>query len=266
MRCLLYVDPSPRGEWGLHLAELLPLSLASSWTLLATAEDAAADPELLARARSRISRPEVEIDERVVAGPAERAVADEAESGAYRLVLVPPAGRNALQRMLKGSRVATVVRSVKADVLVARRPPARIDRILAALSGGPFTRTVARTALDLGRALGAETRFQHVVSEVVLPFGGRGTHEAGPDARETARDPEVRVRAALRELGVEASLTALEGLVVDEVLSEVEHGAYPLLVVGARSGGASSRWGSDDLAVRILLQCPASVLVVRRGG
>ena len=55
---------------------------------------------------------------------------------AYGLVIVPPAGRNALTRMLKGSRVATVVRSVKASVLVARRPPQRVRTILAAISGG----------------------------------------------------------------------------------------------------------------------------------
>jgi nucleotide-binding universal stress UspA family protein len=265
VRGLLYVDPSPRGEWALQLASLLPESLVSSWTLLATSEDAAADKQLLARARTRFSGRSGGVEEKTAAGPAERAVGGEAESGAYGLVLVPPAGRNALQRLLRGSRVATVVRSVKADVLVARRPPARIDRILAALSGGPFTRTVARTALELGRALGAETRFLHVVSEIVLPFGGHGAREAVPDAREAARDPERRVRAALRELGAEASLAAQEGLVVDEVLAEMENGAYPLLVVGARSGGASSGWGADDLAVRILLHCPASVLVVRRG-
>ena len=265
MRALLYVDPSPRGEWALQLAFLLPDSLVSSWTLLATSEDAAADSHLLARAQARVSGRGIAMEEKTAAGPAERAVAAEAESGAYGLVLVPPAGRNALQRLLKGSRVATVVRSVKADVLVARRPPARIDRVLAALSGGPFTRTVARTAIEVGRALGAETRFLHVVSEVVLPFGGHGAREDVPDAREAARDPERRVRAALRELGAEASLATLEGLVVDEVLVEVENGAYPLLVVGARSGGTSSRWGADDLAARILLHCPASVLVVRRG-
>ena len=53
-----------------------------------------------------------------------------------------------------------------------------------------------------------------------------------------------------------------EGLVVDEVIAEVEQGAFDLLVVGAppeRDRG----WGREDTTERLLLACPTSTLVVR---
>ncbi len=260
MDWLLYVDPSARGEWALQLASLLPPRLAPSWVLLATTEDLAADPSLLQRARARLGRASEGVREKTAAGPAEAAVASEVAAGAYEVVVVPPAGRNAIQRMLRGSRVATVVRSVRAEVLVARRPPARIERVLAAVSGGPLTEAVVRRSLEVGSALGAQVDFLHVASEVALPFRGPGEDEPSA-ATEVTAGSAAAVRAALEQAGHSGELVVQEGLVVDEVLSEVEQGAHHLLVVGA--GAAVRPWAAEDVAERILVHCPASVLVVK---
>ncbi|HET7292986.1 MAG TPA: universal stress protein [Vicinamibacteria bacterium] len=252
MHCLLYVDPSHRGEWALRLGRLLTPAL-ERLTLVATDEDAARDPALLTRAREAL-RGARALDEKRLPGPAERAIPLEAAGGAYDLVVVPPAGRGALQRMLKGSRVATVVRSVRASVLVARRPPERIAGILGAVSGGAATAGVIRATVAMEAALGARSAFLHVASEVALPYKrGRGGEQA------PALDEMAAARALLAEAGRE--LLVREGLVVDEVLAEVEHGAYDLLVAGASSGEAA--WGREDVTERILLRCPTSMLIAR---
>ena len=103
----------------------------------------------------------------------------QAEATAYGLVVVPPAGRNAWQRMIKGSRVATVVREVHCPVLVARRPPPQLDRILAAVSGGAATEEVVAAAAELARGLNGHVDYLHVTSEVALPFE---PHEEAPAA------------------------------------------------------------------------------------
>jgi len=43
-----------------------------------------------------------------------------------------------------------------------------------------------------------------------------------------------------------------EGLVVDEILEELNNGAYDLLITGASA--ADSGWGHEDVTERILLQ------------
>src|SRR5687768_9781135 len=158
MECLVYVDPSPRGDWALSLAAALPGRERWSFHLLATEKDAAADPGLLDRARDRLTGARA-LRTGARPGPPRAAIVAEVDASPYRLVVLPPAGRNALQRMIRGSRVATVVRRVHAPVLVARHPPARIERILAAVSGGAATNAVVDWASDLGGGLGAHVDY-----------------------------------------------------------------------------------------------------------
>ena len=262
MDCLVYVDPSQRGEWVLTLAAQLPRGYASRMVLLGTEEDEALAPGLLARAAARLAVTGTLLVERLAAGPAERAILEESTAHTYGLVIVPPAGRNALTRMLKGSRVATVVRSVRASVLVARRPPARLGRMLAAVSGGTVSEALVEATLRLETATGARATFLHVVPEIALPFARTaGSAEDATQAHvEPTADPAATVRRLLQARGRE--LVEREGLVVDEVLAEVEHGAHDLLVVGVPSERERS-WGREDTTERLLLACPTSTLIVR---
>jgi len=257
---MIYVDPSPRGEWALALARLLPAALRPPLVLLATDEDVQHHALLLEQARARLGRAEA-VALRHRPGPAEHAIVAEASEAHHNLIVVPPAGRKAIARMLRGSRVATVVRTVQANVLVARRPPPSIRRVLAALSGGRLTHAVAEAAARLAGPLGAELLLLHVAPEVTLPF----THHPGPlppagagsdtDALETVRAAAARVGAA--------RMDAREGLVVEEVLEEVEAGAHDLLVLGASPAMAAHRWAVQDVTERVLLRCPVSTLIVR---
>lgn len=252
MDVLVYVDPLPRGEWALTVAAQLSSGWARSVHLLATSEDVAADASLLARARKRLAAgPAITESSRL--GPAERAVVEAASARRYALVVVPPAGRGAVARMLKGSRVATVVRRVRAPVLVARRPPVRIERVLAALSGRGSTAPVVSAALAWERHASARATFLHVRPEVALPLG------AGLEERLGSGEREV-VRGVLRARDREDDLRDREGLVVEEVLDEFEAGAHHLLVIGAR--GEDGGFGREDVTERLLLRCPGSTLIV----
>lgn len=258
MSCLIYVDPAPRGEWALALARLMLPALRPPLVLLATDEDVERQPGLLEQAQARLGGPDA-VTLRHRHGPAERAIVAEATEARHDLILVPPAGRNAIARMMRGSRVATVVRKVEADVLVARRPPPSIRRVLGALSGGRLTRTVAEAAARLAGSLGAELLFLHVVPEITLPFGHQPAAPAPAGSGET--EALAMARAAAARLGV-ARVDAREGLVVEEVLEEVEAGAHDLLVLGASSAPPAQRWAVEDVTERVLLRCPVSTLIV----
>jgi nucleotide-binding universal stress UspA family protein len=255
MDVLVYLDPSPRGEWALAAAAQLPTRWKGRLRLVATDEDAAADPSLFARARTRLGSATVETLTRP--GPAERAVIEEARERHYGLVVVPPAGRGAVARMLKGSRVANVVRRARAPVLVARRPPDRMERVLGALSGGDTTEAVLEAALAWEERPGARAAFVHVRSEVPLPHGDSALPELpGPAEHEAAR-------SALAARGRASDLQLRDGLVVEETLDVFESGAFHLLVIGAH-GESSAGFGREDVTERLLLICPGSTLIVPR--
>lgn len=256
MDVLVYVDPSPRGEWALSLAAQLPPAWATRLHLLATSEDAAAEPDMLARARGRLAAAaNVTVGTRE--GPAERALIAEARAQPWGLVVVPPAGRGAVVRILRGSRVATVVRSVEAPVLVARRPPALVERVLAAVSGGESTDAVVDAAIQWQTHASARVSFLHVSAEVALPSEPRRPGPGGPTALE-------RIRSALDRRGRAEAVAVRDGLVVEEVLDAFETDAHHLLVIGAR-GEDDIGFGREDVTERLLLRCPASTLIVPRG-
>jgi nucleotide-binding universal stress UspA family protein len=254
---LVYLDPSPRGEWALSVAAQLPARFRGDLRLLVTEEDAAADPALVDRAEARlVAAGPVDVLKRP--GPAERAVLEEARSRRYGLLVVPPAGRGAVARMLKGSRVATVVRSARAPVLVARRPPERIERVLGALSGRDTTAAVLDAALAWEERAAARASFVHVRSEVPLPLAAEGA----PPELPGGVDLEAAF-AALAAQGRAGDLQQREGLVVEETLDVFEAGAFHLLVVGAHGEG-SAGFGREDVTERLLLGCPGSTLIVPR--
>lgn len=257
MDVLVYLDPSPRGEWALAAAAQLPPRWKGRLRLVATEEDAAADPSLLDRARARLADCGP-LETLTRPGPAERAVIEEARARRYGLLVVPPAGRGAVARMLKGSRVANVVRRARAPVLVARRPPERMERVLGALSGRDTTTAVLEAALAWEERPGARAAFVHVRSEVPLPQG-----DVAPPPEAPGGDEHEAVRAVLAARGRAADLQRRDGLVVEETLDVFESGAFHLLVVGAHGEGAAG-FGREDVTERLLLGCPGSTLIVPR--
>jgi nucleotide-binding universal stress UspA family protein len=263
--CLVYVDSSSRGEWAVTAAAQLVPNVVPRAMLLATKEDVAAAPDLLVKAAAAL--PPGSTRQLVLPGPAERAVQEAASRVRYALVVVPPAGRKAIARLIKGSRVATVVREVKASVLVARRPPPAFRRLLLAVGGGVHSAATALGAIEVAKALGADLHVLHVDSGVELPSELPWTLKRPPSEKVAQRIDRAAsldgVKKALDAAGYGASIRTRNGTIVGEVLAEVEEGAHDLLVLGAHRAAGAARWVLDDVTEQILLGCPVSILVIR---
>jgi len=265
MNVLTFVDPSPRGEWALRLTAEFAGRLAHRVVLLTTGEAASADPGLLDRAASAVGGLEaVVVEKKVRPGRPRQVIIDEARENPYELTIFPPAGRSGLQRLLHGSRVRSVVRHIASSVLVARRPSARIRRILAAISASPFGQTTVGAGLEVAKAIGAEISEIQVVSKIAIPAGeplGEGRPAGGPEDRpEELLD---RVQEEFVAAGRKPQIVIRQGLVVEEVIEEVEAGNYDLLVVGHHLASDAAADLQQDLCERLILWCPVPVLVIQ---
>ncbi len=263
MNILTFVDPSPRGKWALQLTKEVAARLANRVVLLATEEHARADPAILDRAEEALEAPDgLVVEKKVRPGRPRRVIVDEANAHPYEITIFPPAGRNSLQRLIQGSRIRSVVRHISSSVLVARRPAPRIRRILAAISASAFGQTTVGAGLEIARALDAELTAIHVLSNIPIPAGGPPA-EGDPPAGADPRTSQLldKAREEFRAHGLEPRILLRDGMVVEEVIHEVDAGAYDLLIVGHHIPQGVDL--HQDLAERIIFWCPIPVLVVQ---
>lgn len=264
MHLLVFVDELPTASQALALADLLATHFPAQITLLTTEE--AGGEALLEQATTHITAPIQ--DRRVRPGSAEEVIAAESKSGRYDLIVLAPAGRHGLDRLLRGSRVRNVVRSVATSVLIARQSLNTFRHVLVGVTGSAHSQVDVRVAAQLARAFGAQVTVLHVVSQVPLIFTGLAEMRHDLD-RFLATDALVaqqlkRAREILQEYEVPSRIELREGLVRDEIVAEVTEGGHDLLIVGAHVRGEGvAGLLLDDIADHLVRECPISTYVVR---
>ncbi len=271
MRILLYVDGSRYSQWALQVALVLIAHFQTAVTLLTPGRDAGVDPDWLAEARQQLmAATQGTLREASQPGSAEEAIMVEADAHAYDLILLAPAGRSGLRRLLHGSRVAQVVRTSETSVLVAREPLTAIQRMLVSVGGDRRSLQMVEAAAQWARALGAKTTILHIVSQLPLFFTGLDAEEGHQtDAQMLAMEPEAQevlqeARRILEEAGVFDRLLLREGLVDEQVLKALDTEDIELLVLGAHASAGVNRLLIDDLCDRLVQRSPVTTLVVRQ--
>jgi nucleotide-binding universal stress UspA family protein len=257
---------------------------------------AAADA-ILSSARE-IVRPQIqEILAKVRVGQPATEIVGEAEEGHYDLVIVgnKPNG-GLLARLLPCSTAAHVVGHAPCPVIVAKGEIGPIQRILLCDSGsedpsvgllttllpddGPIPATLpsgsgvpaklrrcTKILLNLLEG-GGEIVVLHVMSQMSAGPGVRGKQlrsdmealieERAPEGELLTRDIE-----ALENLGFRARARVRHGLVVEEIVDQVQSEEYDLVAIGAHRGQGWQRILLEDLAHRIVVELKRPILVVR---
>ena len=270
MQILLYVDGSNNSQWALHVALTLIRHFDTQLTLMIPDAGADADPAWLTAAREQLTAATAgDLREVSQPGTAEEAILAELAAHTYDLVLLAPAGRRGLSRLLHGSRVAQVVRQSNTSVLVARAPLTEIRRMLVSVGGTRQSLEMVEIAAQWAQALGARATLLHVVSQLPLFFQGL-TAEEGHHTSDELLAIEPESRAVLQEavdmlqrVGVFDQLLLREGLVEERVLATLETEGTDLLVLGAHAASGVNRLLLDDLCERLVQKSTVTTLVVR---
>ena len=208
----------------------------------------------------------------------EEGIAQEVLGGDYNLVILAPAGRRGFIRLFYGSMVAKVVRKVSTSVLVVRGGFVPPRRILVCVSGSRHSLSNVRAAAQLAGMFGSTVSVLMVLSQLPVEFKKEGGAGAGLDPRlrgepagawqerflASEHPLAVHMRAAddlLRNLGVKGGVRVTEGLVVDEILDELEAFDHDLLVLGThRAEDYDPMY--EDLTSEMVQKSPRTTLVV----
>jgi nucleotide-binding universal stress UspA family protein len=250
-------------------------------------EPQAAAGAIQARAREILMPQCPEVRNKVRSGHPATEIVREAGEGRYDLVIVGerPAS-NLGARFLFGSTTIRVVEHAPCPVIVAKGEIGPLRRFLLCDSGRVdpsvglaqsvlATREAEASVLQRFVELPVnlledceEIVILHVMSQIGAGPGveGKPLRGAAEDLLEEGTPEGELLRRnldALDRMGIAARAKVRHGLVVEEILHEVQSGAYDLVAIGAYRGKGWQRILLDDLAHRLIVELRRPVLVLR---
>lgn len=276
MRVLICTDGSPSSEQAAALIGRLSLATTGEVTILAVLEHREEQGQLAAalqRMQADLGGPRPGLQTKLVAGNPAEMILLEVEQHPSDLVVVSAHGRRGLTRFKTGTTTGRLARELHLPLLVARRVPDQVRRMLICTGAEAPSMETLRVGGQLASHGSAELTLLHVMSQIALQ-PERTTDElfaSAEGAMESGTREGMHFKQAiriLRDMGVTAEITPRlrHGLVVDEILSELDQGDYDLLAIGAHRRPGLTRWLEimlDDVAEQLLSHAPCSVLVVR---
>jgi nucleotide-binding universal stress UspA family protein len=199
----------------------------------------------------------------------------------YDVTIVAAASRRSASQVGLGPVARSVAEHAYGAVLLARESQSQSGlRVLMLLDGSESSLTAMRTAAQVIDVREAEITLLHVVETPWLHPGPDQEWLGYEEENEERIDPEAQIQQAFAQdgegllqaaweqlpQGAAVSTRVREGIPGDEILSEVESGAYDLVVAGAS--------GSHDLKHKILgsvsgkvaWNAPCSVLLIGPSG
>lgn len=275
MNILICTDGSPSAEKAAALVGQLPPFAESKIALLGVCE-AESDHASLAASMERIltalggARPGMRQCIRY-GQPVEQILA-ETQEHAYQMVVIGWRDDRRLPVLKLGSTAEKLARRLQTHLLVVRNLPQKLQRILFCTGAEPLAVKTVQRGGQLIAGLQAEVTLLHVISpsELRSTPTPEALYYSAEEAIQRGSSVGKHLQKAIQQLqqaGVSGTIRPIlrHGLVVDEILVELQRGDYDLLVAGAHHQPGQNRWLGvllDDITDQLLNQSPCSVLIV----
>jgi nucleotide-binding universal stress UspA family protein len=173
-----------------------------------------------------------------------------------------------------GSVSRTIARRAASSVLVVRRKPAEVSRIVIGLDGSDnAARAVAFVAALRAPRYGEVTLVtaveqMSVPSQALAPLSVRASVAAevqriNAERTSTVRAVQERAAAQLLGSGWRVKLVVTSGEPLRELLASADRARAHVVAVGARGTSGVQRLLLGSVAEGVLNRCPLTVLVVR---
>jgi nucleotide-binding universal stress UspA family protein len=242
-------------------------------SILLAALDRQAD--LAARgARRALKRRWPDADVVVVDKPAADGVLTEADRFRAGAIVVGWRGYGATRRLLIGSVSRAIVRRATSTVLVVRRRPSEVSRIVVGLDASANAGRAVAFVTHLRPPRNGEVTLFTAVERIAVP--SQALVSAGVRARvaadvkrlnaartRTAMATQKRAARDLRHQGWRVKLVVTTGEPLRDLLATAATARAHIVAVGARGANGVRHLLLGSVADGVLNRCPATVLVVR---
>ncbi len=249
-------------EYGVWLAEILRMKI----TLLGVTEirnPAAIDDH----------HPLEDIFERAVSlfevrnGEAEQVIPEKANSGSY-ITVVSPLGRTQIRRLIIGRSIRPLMERIQGPILYVPEIRLPLKKILISAGGLGYEAAAENLALQVASANQADVTILHVVPPTDLDYPTtRGLRGHTNDLAETNTLPGRSLRHALeiaQNAGLNAKAIARQGIIVEEILSELHEGKYDMVCMGSSYSVSTLRqYYSPNVTAEVAVSAHCPVLTAR---
>jgi nucleotide-binding universal stress UspA family protein len=227
-------------EYGVWLAEIMRMKI----TLLGVTEilnPAAIDDhhpleDIFERAVSLFREKDLAYSLEVRNGEAEYVIPEKANSSSY-ITVVSPLGRTQIRRLIVGRSIRPLMERIQGPILYVPEMRLPLQKILISAGGLGYEAAAENLALQVASANQADVTILHVVPPTDLDYPTtRGLRGHTKDLAETNTLPGRSLRHALeiaQNAGLTARAIARQGIIVDEILSELHEGNYDLVCMGS---------------------------------
>lgn len=250
---LLIVTNGFKGTWfaieyGAWLAEIMRMRI----TLLGVTEilnPAAIDDhhpleDIFERAVSLFQEKALPYSLEIRNGEAEQVIPEKANSGSY-ITVVSPLGRTQMRRLIVGRSIRPLMERIQGPILYVPEMRLPLKRILISAGGLGYEAAAENLALQVASANQADVTILYVVPPTDLDYPStRGVRGHTKDLAETNTLPGRSLRNALeiaQNAGLNAKAIARQGIVVEEILSELHEGNYDMVCMGSSYSASTLR-------------------------
>ncbi|MAU00722.1 MAG: hypothetical protein CL608_26555 [Anaerolineaceae bacterium] len=270
MHILIATDGSPESDLAVRLGEAVATITNGSLTLLIVIKhetERTQAESILIRTKTLIPE-HVSLQTKIRVGQTAEEIVREVAANNHHLVIIGEESQRWLTSRLLAPTVERVISQLPCPVLVARGEIRPLRRVLVCESGRDpsLLNRLINQLSPLLRKVDKLTAL-HVMSQMAAAPGVRGW-ELRASANELMEKHTVEGSflesdlARLAKLNVDLEAKVRHGLVVREILDEMQSGDYDLVVIGAHQGKGWERFLLDDLAHEIISQADRPLLVV----
>ncbi|MGE0159793.1 MAG: universal stress protein [Gemmatimonadales bacterium] len=242
----------------------------SAMSALEEAEEVTAEK---ARATLRKRWPAAQVE--IVSGLPVDTILSEAQRLRTDVIVMGWRGHSAIRRVVAGSVSRGVVRSARCSVLVVRRAPTELDRIVIGFDGSAHAQRAVDLVAKLSPPRGGRVTLLTVAdiirdppSHALLPSRkraavARDVRRSNDESVKIARRALLAPARALTAAGWKVEATVTTGAPLEDLLKVVGDGRAHVLAVGARGTGGVKQLLVGSVADGALDRSPVPVLIAR---
>jgi nucleotide-binding universal stress UspA family protein len=169
-------------------------------------------------------------------GDAGQVIPQKANSGKY-ITVVSPLGRPRIRRLLTGRSIRPLMEKIREPILYVPEVRFPVKKVLISAGGLGYEAVAENLALQIAAIHQADVTILHVVPPTDLDYPTtRDVRGHITDLAETNTLPGRSLRHALemaQDAGLNARVVGRQGIVVQEIVDEVQEGNYDLVCMGS---------------------------------